>query len=98
MTAPWFAAAATVAYLLATVGAFRLIDWGVPAWLESVLSALATPGVLALLVWAPLLKRLGLARGEMVTVPSPLAFALICVLYAVIAFGVASLVVRLLHR
>lgn len=98
MTAPWIASAATVAYLLATVGAFQLINWGVPAWVESVLSALATPGVFALLAWVPLLKRLGLARGEMVTVPSPLAFVMITLLYAVIAFAAASLVLRLVQR
>ena len=98
MSAPALAAATTVAYLLVTRGAFWLIDRGVPPWLETVLSAAATPGVFALLACVPLLKRLGLARGEMVSVPGPLAFVLITALYATLAYGVVALAARAVQR
>lgn len=98
MTAPGTVAATVVGYLLAVRGAFWLVDRGVPPWLETLLSAAATPGVFALLAWVPLLKRLGLARGEMVSVPGPLAFLLITALYAALAYGAAALVVRTAQR
>lgn len=91
------AAITTVVYLLSAVGVFKLIDRGVPPWAEAAMSLIAAPGVYALLAWVPLLKRLGLAKGEMVTVPGPLGFALIAVLYAAIAFIAVSLVVRALR-
>ena len=100
MSAPALAAATTVAYMLATPGAFWLINRGVPPWLETVLSAAAAPGVFALLAWVPLLKRLGLglARGEMFSLPGPLAFVLITALYATLAYGVVALVARAVQR
>ena len=98
MTGSALAAAATAAYLLATRGAFWLVDRGVPPWLETVLSAAAAPGVFALLAWVPLLKRLGLARGEMVSVPGPLAFVVITALYAALAYGVVALAARAVQR
>jgi hypothetical protein len=83
---------------VATVGAFKLIDRGVPPWLEASLSLAATPGVFALTVWVPLLKRLGLTRGEMVTVPDPIGFVLIAALYALIVFAVVALLARVIRR
>ena len=98
MTAPWLAAAVTAGYMLATAAAFRLIDLGVPAWLETLLSALAAPGALALLVWSPVLRRLGLSDGEIVSVPNPVAFVMLTLFYAALAFVVMTLVMRLLPR
>lgn len=96
--APWIAAAATGAYLVLSVGALRLFDRGIPSWLEGLLSLLAAPAFVLLTVWNPLLRRLGLTRGEWVVAPSPLAFAVLVVFYAAVAFALTWIVVRVLQR
>lgn len=98
MKAAWVSAVAVVAYLLATVGAFKLIGRGVPPWLEAAISLAAAPGVFALTVWVPLLKRIGLTRGEMVTVPDPIGFVLVTALYALIVFAAVALLARVIQR
>ncbi len=81
-----------------SVSALRLFERGIPSWLEGVLSLLAVPAFALLTVWNPLLRRLGLTRGEWVVAPSPLAFALLVILYATVAFALTWVVVRLLQR
>lgn len=98
MKVAWVSAIAVVGYLLATVGAFKWISRGVPPWLEASLSLVATPGVFALTVWVPLLKRLGLTRGEMVTVPDPLGFVLVAALYALVVFALVAFLTRAIQR
>lgn len=95
---PWIAAAATGAYLMLSVGVLRLFDRGVPSWLEGLLSLLVAPAFALLTLWNPLLRRLGLSRGEWVIAPSPLAFVVLVVLYAALAFGLTWVVVRWLQR
>lgn len=96
--AAWWAAIAVVAYLVSTVGVFGLIDCGVPPWLEASLSLVAAPGVFALLLWVPVLKRIGLTQGEWVTVPDPFGFLMITALYALIVFAVVALLTRVIER
>jgi hypothetical protein len=98
MSAPWIAAGVVATYLVATFGVFRALNAGVPLWLEGWLSAFAAPGALAFLAWGPTLKRLGLSRGEMVLVPHPVAFVLLTLLYAALAFVIVALVMRLMSR
>jgi hypothetical protein len=96
--APWIAAAATAGYFVATAGVFQLFNWGVPRAVEQVLSLLVSPAVLAMGLWTPLLRRFGWARGEWFSAPTLPGFVLLTLGYSLLAFVLATLLVRLLHR
>jgi len=96
--APWIAAAVTTGYFVATAGVFWLFNVGVPRWLEQVLSLLVAPAVLLMGLWDPLLKRLGWSKGEWFAVPSAAGFVALTLFYALLAFGITELLVRLLRR
>jgi hypothetical protein len=96
--APWVVAGLVVGYFAFTALVFKLFNWGVPAAVEQVLSAVVAPAVLLLALWTPLLKRLGWAQGEWFSVPSPPGFLLLVLVYAALGFGATVLLCRMLSR
>lgn len=91
---PALAAALTAAYLAFSIGALASFNLGLPPWLEGALSAAAAPGVLLLGIWAPVLRPLGLAGGEMFGFPTPLGCLLLVASYAGLAFLLSRLIGR----
>lgn len=95
---PWISAVATAAYFMLTAGVFQLLNWGVPSWLEQILSFSVAPAAMLLTVWNPVLKRLGLTQGEWIVVPGPIAFFLLMMFYAVVAYFATMLICGIFRR
>ena len=89
------AALGVSAYLAGCAAILASFNLGLPAWLEQALSLLIAPGMIAVTAWTPLLRALGLAGGEWLVAPSAAGFALVVLLYAVIAYGATALLARL---
>ena len=96
--APWIAAFATAGYFVCTAGVFRLFNLGISRGLEQVLSLLVAPAVLLLGLWDPVLKRLGMSKGEWFAVPDLPAFIALVVFYSAMVFAITALLSRLLQR
>ncbi|UMR29141.1 hypothetical protein MJ904_18855 [Massilia sp. MB5] len=89
--APAMAAIATAAYFVLSIGALRAFAFDLPAELEQVLSMLAAPAMVLLLVWNPILHPLGLTSGEWVMAPNGAITLLIIALYSALAYGLVRL-------
>lgn len=79
------AAGACAGYFALVPLLFAAVNLGLPMWLERLLLALAAPGVLSVLPWLPLLRRLGWSEGEWLIGPSPWAYALLALAYSLVA-------------
>ena len=97
VSAAWIASGATAAYFALVPLLFAAVNSGLPMWLERLLLGLATPGVLLVLVWMPLLKSLGLGQGEWIVGPSLAAYVLLALSYSAAAGALAWLIGRLLR-
>jgi hypothetical protein len=87
----WFFPACFVVYLALSAAAIWAINLNLPSWLETALNIFAAPGVLALFALTPVLRKLGLTSGEMVTTPTFLGFVVSLCIYFVVAYGLAKL-------
>ena len=95
---PWIAAFVVAGYFLTAAGLMSLLNRGVSGWLEQIISAFSAPAMIGLLVWNPLLRRLGLTDGEWIRIPSPWAFVVIVAFYALLAYLISAVVARFLLR
>lgn len=86
------------AYFAAVPLLFAAVNRGVPSWLEPLLMALALPAVLSMQPWLKLLRRLGWTQGEWWLAPHPLAYALLALLYSLLAALLTLALLRWLAR
>ncbi|MFY8117566.1 MAG: hypothetical protein ACOVLH_07155 [Roseateles sp.] len=89
--AGWTAAGGAAYFALLPL-LFAGINLGLPLWLERLLLLLAAPGVMLMLPWLPLLRRLGLSQGEWLQAPDPLAYIALAALYCLLLAGAAGLI------
>lgn len=87
-----YTAASAAAYFALLPLLFAAINLGLPLWLERLLLLLAAPGLLLLLPWLPLLRRLGLSRGEWLQAPDPLAYIALAALYCLVLAALAAVI------
>ena len=98
LTAPGIAAAATVGYMLASVGLIWTLNLGIPHFIEQFFSLLAAPALLIMLIWVPLLRKLGMTSGELYVGPNFIGLVLLLIFYGGVAYGVTWCICRLLRR
>ncbi len=98
LSTPAKAAIATAAYFVLSVAMLASFNLGLPPPLEQLLSLLAAPALLLMLIWTPLLRPLGLASGEWLSGPTLPGALLIIAVYAALAYLLTTLALRLIRR
>jgi hypothetical protein len=91
----WVAPLSVAIYLACSAGGVALLNLNLPKLLEQIVSILVAPGVLAILVFNPILKKFGLTTGDWATAPTFPALLIIVFAYALCAWLIAIAVVKL---
>lgn len=89
------AALCTAGYFCLSIGAMYMLNWHLPFWMERTISVLATPAVILLTIWNPVLRPLGLTTGEWYVLPNLVGCLVVVTVYAAMAFLLAWMILRL---
>jgi len=82
------AALIVAAYFSLSFAGLLLLDAQPAAWVEQAISLLATPAMLLIGVWVPVLRPLGWTTGEWIVMPNGVACVALIAGYAALAYGV----------
>lgn len=94
LTHTWVTPAIVAGYFVLSIGLLYLLNFGLPNWLEQIISAFITPAILLIALWNPLLRPLGLTTGEWYTAPTLPAAVVIIAIYTITTFAVVILAKR----